>query len=505
MHEPVILPDTLENRTLRENVHPASWQNPRPAGRYHLVVIGGGTAGLVTAAGAASLGARVALVERQLLGGDCLNVGCVPSKALIRSARAVHDARSAAGFGAAGSETVATDFGRIMERMRRLRATISPHDSARRFRDELGVDVFFGQGCFDSPASLLVGDALLRFKRAAVCTGARAGLLPIPGLAEAGCLTNETLFSLTELPKRLCIIGGGPIGCEMAQAFARFGSQVTLLEGAATIMGREDPDAVAIIRHALRRDGVDIREQVQITGIERREELRVVQFEHNGLRQVVLADQILLGVGRFPNVEGMGLEEAGVAFDTRQGIKVDNCLRTTNRRIFAAGDVCSPFRFTHTADAMARMVVANALFPLRQKASSLVIPWCTYTDPEVAHVGLYEAEARAKGVETETITVPLADVDRALLDGEKEGFARVHLRKGSDRILGATIVARHAGDMAGELCLAMTNGLGLSDIGRTIHPYPTQGEVTRKLADAWNRSRLTPRAKKMLDLWFRFR
>jgi pyruvate/2-oxoglutarate dehydrogenase complex dihydrolipoamide dehydrogenase (E3) component len=505
MYKPFIMPDTLENRTLLGNVHPAGWQNPTPAGRYHLVVIGGGTAGLVTAAGAAALGARVALVEREFMGGDCLNVGCVPSKALIRAARAIHNARSAYHFGTTGGENLSCDFGRVMRRMRRLRVAISPHDSARRFRDELGVDVFFGQARFAGPDSVMVDDAILRFKKAAICTGARAAILPIPGLAEAGCLTNETLFSLTELPRRLCIIGAGPIGCEMAQAFARFGSQVTLLEAAPGILGKEDPDASAIIRKALIRDGVDIREQVEITSVEQREGLRVIQMEHKGLRQVILADQLLLGVGRVPNVEGLGLEAAAVTYDPRQGIVVDDRLRTSNRRIFAAGDVCSPYRFTHAADAMARIVIANALFSAQQKASSLVIPWCTYTDPEVAHVGLYEAEARARGIPLDTITVPLAEVDRALLDGEKDGFARVHLKKGSDRILGATIVASHAGDMVGEICLAMTSSLGLAAIGRTIHPYPTQGEVIRKLADAWNRSRLTPGVRKMLDLWFRFR
>lgn len=499
-----MLPSDEHNRRLVGNVHPADWVNPEPAGRYNLVVIGAGTAGLVTAAGAAGLGAKVAIIERQLMGGDCLNVGCVPSKAVIRASRAIHDARAAGEFGVAAGEKPAIDFGAAMARMRRIRAGISGHDSARRFRDELGVDVFFGEGRFISPDIIEVGGKQLRFKRAAVCTGARAAALPIAGLAEAGYLTNETVFSLTELPQRLAVIGGGPIGCELAQAFTRLGSEVVIIEALGQILGREDPDAARIVQDSLLNDGARIHLLAKIVKVERRGAEKVVVIEKDGETSEVVVDEILVGVGRAPNVEGLNLEAAGVAYDARQGVKVDEMLRTSNPRVFAAGDICFPYKFTHTADALARILIANALFMGRQKTSALTIPWCTYTDPEVAHVGMYEKEAREKGIEVTTLTVPLAEVDRALLDGEAEGFARVHLKKGTDGILGATIVARHAGEMINELSLAMTAGLRLSAIGKTIHPYPTQAEAVKKLADAYNRTRLTPFVKKVLAAWLKW-
>lgn len=489
---------------LEHNVHPRDWLNPDPAQRYNLVVIGAGTAGLVCAAGAAGLGAKVALVERHFMGGDCLVYGCVPSKGLLRAARAVHDARSSGEFGVGGGEALTADFAAAMARMRGLRGEISSHDSAVRFRN-LGVDVFFGDARFTAPDTVAVNGTLLRFNRAAICTGAEAARLPIPGLTEAGFLTNETVFSLTKLPQRIVVIGGGPIGCELAQAFARFGSRVTVLETAPRLLPREDPDAAAIVRSALEREGIDLRLGVRITRVESRDGEKVVVTESDGTEITLATDEILLGVGRTPNVEGLGLAEAGIAFDAVRGVAVDDRLRSTNPKVYAAGDICSPYRFTHAADAMARIVIANALFGARQKASSLVIPWCTYTDPEVAHVGMYEEEARTRGVAVDTLTVPLADVDRAVLDGETDGFARVHLKRGSDRILGATIVARHAGEMIGEFTLAMTAGLGLSAIGRTIHPYPTQAEAVKKLADAWNRTRLTPTLRKMFGTWLRWR
>ncbi|HEY5974105.1 MAG TPA: mercuric reductase [Geobacteraceae bacterium] len=500
---PELLPDDPADQALATAVHPADWVNPVPAGRYNLVVIGGGTAGLVSAAGAAGLGAKVALVERHLLGGDCLNAGCVPSKGLIRAARALHDARHAAEFGVRGGEGVSGDFTAAMERLRRLRSQLSAHDSARRFRDELGVDVFFGQATFDGSDCVAVAGQRLFFHRAAICTGARAAAPPIPGLADAGYLTNETVFTLTELPPRLAVIGAGPIGCELAQAFARFGSRVTLLGHAPQLLGREDRDAAALLQTAFVREGIDLRLGVQLDRVEQRGGERLVQFVQDGRQSEVTVDQILVGVGRTPNLGGLGLDRAGIDWE-KGGITVTDTLRTTNRRVYAAGDCCSPLKFTHTADAQARILLANALFASRQKNSALTVPWCTYTDPEVAHVGLYERDARELGIQVTTLTVPLSEVDRAILDGEAEGFARVHLRVGTDKILGATIVARHAGEMINELSLAITNNLGLAAIGRTIHPYPTQAEVVRKLADAWSRTRLTPTVKKILASWLRW-
>jgi pyruvate/2-oxoglutarate dehydrogenase complex dihydrolipoamide dehydrogenase (E3) component len=500
--EMLIHPADKYNCTLTDNVHPPHWINPEPASRYNLVVIGGGTAGLVTAAGAAGLGARVALIERHLLGGDCLIAGCVPSKALIRASRAVHDARRALQFGITGAEGIKVDFASVMERMRRLRSAISIHDSARRFRDDLGVDVFFGQGRFAGPDLIEVEGKRLRFAKAAICTGARAAAPPIPGLAEAGYLTNETVFSLTELPPRLAVIGAGPIGCELAQAFARLGSKVSIV-GHRTdhILPREDPDAAAILREVFTREDIDLYIPVQGLDVSPNGGKKMLHFQSGGVQVALETDEILVGAGRAPNVEGLGLESAGVEYDTRQGVRVDDFLRTSNPRVYAAGDICFPFKFTHTADALARILIANALFKGKRKASALTIPWCTYTDPEIAHVGMYAHEAEQRRIAVHTLTVALPDVDRAVLDGETDGFARVHLIKGSDRILGATIVARHAGEMINELSLAISNGLGLSAIGRTIHPYPTQSEAIRKLSDAYNRTRLTPVIKKVFSAW----
>ncbi len=500
----LMLPQDENNRTLVNNVHPPEWGNPEPASRYNLVVIGAGTAGLVTAAGAAGLGAKVALVERHLIGGDCLNMGCVPSKGIIRAARAIYDVRTAGEFGVEGNGNTRIDFGKAMERMRRIRAGISFHDSAERFTKELGVDVFIGQGRFTGPDSVEVEGKRLRFKKAAICTGARAAAPPIPGIEETGYLTNENVFWLTELPKRLVVIGGGPIGCELAQTFARMGSKVTVMETVGHLLSREDADAAEIVQNALLREGVTLCLNAKVLSTFKRGMEKVISVEQAGKRLELAADDILVGIGRAPNVDGLGLEAAGIEYDKRLGVKVNDLLRTSNPLVYAAGDICFPYKFTHTADALARILIANALFMARQRTSALVVPWCTYTDPEVAHVGMYEKDAKDKGIGVLTLTVPLADVDRALLDGEAEGFARVHLKKGSDKILGATVVARHAGEMINELSLAITAGLGLSAIGRTIHPYPTQAEAIKKLADTYNRARLTPFIKKVLIAWLKW-
>lgn len=498
---PQAKPFDQHNRALMANVHPTDWTNPVPSGRYNMVVIGGGTAGLVTAAGAAGLGAKVALIERALLGGDCLNVGCVPSKALIRCARAFVQVRGAGAFGVNVAERATLDFAKVMERMRKLRAEISPNDSAQRFR-ELGIDVFIGDARFTGRDTVEVDGKTLRFARACIATGARAVALPIPGLVEAGYLTNETVFSLTELPRRLAVIGAGPIGCEMAQSFARFGSKVTLLEVAPRILGREDRDAAKCIEAALVRDGIDLRCSATIEKIESDGHEKTIALKGGA---ELCVDAILLGVGRAPNVDGLGLDTAGIEFDTQKGVRVDDRLRTTNPIVFAAGDICSPYKFTHAADFMARIVIQNALFFGRSRASALTIPWCTYTDPEIAHVGLYEHQARDRRIDIDTFTVEMADVDRAILDGESEGFLKVHVKKGSDKIVGATLVAGHAGEMISEITLAMVAGAGLAALAKTIHPYPTQADVIRKAGDAYNKTRLTPRVKRMFDTLMRWR
>ncbi len=495
-----VLPEDVHNRTLVANVHPRDRVNPEPASRYNLVVIGAGTAGLVTAAGAAGLGARVALVERHLMGGDCLNVGCVPSKALIRSSRVAADFRDASRYGGRGPADAMLDFPAVMERMRRLRAHISRHDSVKRFTS-LGVDVFLGEGRFSGPDAVEVDGKTLRFSRAVIATGARAAVPDVPGLREAGYLTNETVFSLTELPRRLLVFGAGPIGCELSQAFRRFGSSVTIIEKGPQFLSREDPDAAAILHDAFRRDGIDVRLSTTVTRVEKALEGVRVHLQTDGVLTSVEVDAILIGAGRIPNVDGLNLETVAVSHDPRKGVEVDDFLRTTNPRIYAAGDICLPYKFTHTADAAARIVIQNALFRGRKRLSALTIPWCTFTDPEIAHVGMYERDARAKGIETDTFVREMREVDRALADGEEEGFVKIHVRKGTDRILGATIVARHAGEMINEITLAMVANVGLGGIAGVIHSYPTQAEAIKQAGDAYNRTRLTPFLKKILSRW----
>ncbi|MCU0633556.1 MAG: mercuric reductase [Gemmatimonadaceae bacterium] len=505
-HRPVpaspslIAPLDSHNQRLLDAVHPPAWRNPTAKDRYHLVVIGAGTGGLVSAAIAAGLGARVALIERHLMGGDCLNVGCVPSKGIIRAARAWQGARDAhATFG--GPRTQGDgDFAMAMERMRRLRADIAPVDGAERFR-ELGVDVFLGDGRFVGRDTIEVDGQRLRFRRAIVATGARAAVPPIPGLADVPYLTNETVFSLTERPRHLVVLGAGPIGCEMAQAFRRLGSEVTLISRDAQVLPREDADAAQIVQAALVRDGVRFEGQASVDRVERAGNDTIVTITVDGRTHRIAGDHLLVAIGRAPNVEGLGLEAAGIAFDKR-GVTVSDQLRTSNPAVYAVGDVASAWQFTHAADFLARIAVQNALFFGRGKASSLVMPWCTYTSPELAHVGMSEAQAAARGIAVDSITLPLHENDRALLDGESEGFVRVHVRRGTDTIVGATIVAEHAGEMISELTVAITNRIGLSGIGKSIHPYPTQADAIRRTADLWRRRKLTPTAKAAFAKFF---
>lgn len=512
---PPLQPFDQHNQKLQSEVAPTNWVNPQPAERYNLVVVGAGTAGLVAAASAAGLGAKVALVERDLMGGDCLNVGCVPSKALISAARTAAAARQASEFGIHVGD-VRVDFAAVMERMRRLRADISPHDSAARFTD-LGVDVFLGEGRFTGRNELTVGDTKLRFSKAAICTGARAALPDIDGLSGTDPLTNETVFSLTELPARLAVIGGGPIGCELAQCFARFGSHVTLFERSSHILSREDTDAAQVVAGSLRQDGVDVRCDTAVEKVHRSDDGWQIHFENNGDTAQAEFDHLLLAIGRRPNVDGLGLEAADVHYDEQKGIEVNDRLQTSNSNIYAAGDVASKYKFTHAADFLARTVIQNALFPGSKKASRLVIPWCTYTSPELAHVGHNEQSAEDAGIEFDTYTSEFEDNDRAVLEGETEGFVKVLVKQGTDEILGATIVGPHAGDLIHELTLALTvtqntsgwkqklrlsRGIGLSQLSNSIHSYPTLGDAVRRLGDQYNKTRLTPFVKKLMSWWF---
>lgn len=503
-HKLEVTPLDKHNKYLLDNVRPENYQNPEPAPRYNLVVIGAGTAGLVTAAAAAGLGAKVALVERNLMGGDCLNVGCVPSKAVIRAAHAVADIKKAERFGIRAKE-VEINFARAMEWMREVRSGISHHDSVQRF-SKLGIDVFQGNASFKDSSTVAVGDKNLRFKKAVIASGARAVELPIPGLAEAGYLTNENVFNLTERPKRLAVIGAGPIGCELAQSFSRLGSEVFLLHSHDHILEREDADAAEIVQKKFIEEGIHLVLKANTEKIERFSDgKRIFYKDAAGNNQSVVVDEILVGAGRAPNVEGLNLEAVGVDYDKRLGVKVNDHLQTTNPRIFAAGDICMAWKFTHAADAAARIVIQNALFsilPIKGKLSTLTMPWCTYTDPEIAHVGLYEHEAKARGVELDTYRINMSQVDRAIAEGETEGFLKIHTKKGSDIILGATVVSRHAGEMISEISLALVNKIGLGKIASVIHPYPTQAEAVKKAADSYNRTKLTAGKKKLLTKIF---
>lgn len=501
-----VLPTDEWNQQLVDNVHPATWKNPIPTGRYNLVVIGAGTGGLITALIASSLGARVALIERHLMGGDCLNVGCVPSKAVIRGAQLIHDAREAAKFGMPATDSDLGDFGEVMRRMREIRARISEEDSAERYSTEFGIDIYLGDARFIGDGKVEVDGQTLDYKKAVIATGARAIAPPIEGLADAGYLDNETVFSLTERPRRVAVIGAGPIGCELAQAFSRLGSEVHILERMDQILTREDPDAARIVQDALVREGVEMIFECNLDRVERRGSERVIHLScpKKGSRELVV-DEILVGAGRAPNVENMGLETVGVDFDSRNGVKVDDSLQTTNSRIWAVGDVCMRWKFTHAADAAAKIVVQNALFAIgpigRKKLSALLMPWCTYTEPEIAHVGFYERDAEAAGVAIDSYQVSIAEANRAVTDGQEEGLIKVHVRRGSDEIVGATVVAAHAGDLITQFTMAIQHKIGLGAFTNIIYPYPTQGEAIKRAAGAYTRTRLTPTVKRFFERW----
>lgn len=490
------------DRRLAAQVHPSDWVNPEPRPRYHLVVVGAGTGGLVSAAIAAGLGARVALVERNLMGGDCLNVGCVPSKAVIRAARAWDSAERASERFGGPAVSGTGDFARVMDRMRRIRADLAAVDSAARFR-ELGVDVFLGDARFIRPDALDVDGRELRFWRAIIATGGRPGVPAVPGLVEAGYHTNESIFSLKSLPARIFVLGAGPIGCELAQAFARLGATVTVADQAERILPREPAEAAEVVAAAMRRDGVRLAPGAKLDRVERHGAERVVHLRSSAGQEAVTCDAILVAAGRVPNASELGLEAAGVKF-TERGVTVDARMRTSNRRVFAIGDVASRYQFTHAADAQARLAVPNALFFGfgGGRADRLVMPWCTYTSPEVAHVGMDAAEADAAGPGIETLTIPLADVDRAVLDDEADGLLILRLERRTGRIRGGTLVAEHAGETIGQLTVAINERLTLGELGAAIPPYPTQSAVFRRAADSWRRRRLTPLAAGVLRGFF---
>jgi pyruvate/2-oxoglutarate dehydrogenase complex dihydrolipoamide dehydrogenase (E3) component len=474
-----------------------------PRSPYDLLIIGAGPTGLIAAEGAALAGAKVALIERNLLGGTCLNNGCIPSKTIIRTSRLYREMRNAEHFGARVLGEITVDFPAVMERVRRIRARLRERDSAERLA-AAAIDVHFGEARFAGPDSVTVGDEVLHFRKALIATGARPVRPPIQGLEEAGYLTYENVFDLTECPGRLLVIGGGPVGCELSQAFARLGSRVTLVQEDPMFLTREDRDAAQLLSDALARDGIEIHLDTRTTSVRVEGRDKVADLVSDDTKRTVAVDEILVGVGTEPNVQGLDLEAAGVVYDDARGIRIDDFLRTTNPRIFAAGDVCGEHKFPHIEGVAGRIVVANALLRGRQRLSAEVIPWCTFTDPEVAHVGLYVTEARRKNIPVKTFTVLMHEVDRAITDGEEEGFVKVHVREGTGEILGATVVASHAGDLINEISLAMSAGLDLQALARVNQPYPTQSQAIKMAAGAYMASRRTSFRTWLMAKWLRW-
>ncbi len=463
----------------RRLVFPAGYRNPTPKSRYDLVVIGAGPAGLVTSIAAAGLGARVALIEPHAMGGDCLNVGCVPSKALLAGA--------SAGLG----------FDVAFARMRAIRATIARHDSVERYTGA-GVDTFLGAASFEDPHRVRVDGSILQTCKTVIATGARAAVPPVPGLRELPALTNESVFDLKSQPRRLAILGAGPIGCEMAQAFARLGTAVDLIEMQPRVLSADPDEAAARVAAALESDGVRLHLAARVLAADRTP--GGVRLELDGSAPIE-TDAVLAAAGRQRNVEGLGLERAGVRFDPKAGVAVDSRLRTSHPDIFAAGDVCSPHQFTHSADAQARIVVRNSLFLGRARGDVLIPAWCTYTRPEVAHAGASRVDLDRAGTPYDRYRCDFGDLDRGKTDDGADGFAEVLTARGSDRVIGATIVGKDAGEQIAPILVMMSADIGLGALGSLVLPYPTRSEYLRRIADAWNRKRLTPRTQRLLGWW----
>lgn len=471
---------------------------------YDLAVVGGGTAGLVAAAGSAGLGARVVLIERDRLGGECLWTGCVPSKALIASARAAHASTTDEPLGLPHSEAQ-PDFGRVMEWVRRAQACIEPHDSADRFRS-LGVEVMQGNARFTGERTLSVDGRTIFGKRILIATGSAPAIPPVEGVNDVDYLTNESIFSLERQPQTLIIVGGGPVGLELAQAFCRLGTTVHVVEAESRLLGHEDAELAALLGRQLESEGVHVHVGARIVRIRRGANGHGAHLElageDGGGSTFVDGDALLIATGRRPRVEDLDLANAGVEV-AKGGIVVDESLRTTAHDVWAAGDCVGPLRFTHVADYQARVIVRNAFFPFHMKADYSAVPWVTFTDPELAHVGLTEDEARARhGDAVRVWRKPFSDVDRAVVDGRTTGMVKlITTRRG--RIVGGHILGHGAGNMIGEITLAMKHGISATSLGNTIHPYPTYPDAIRQAAESYTRSRFTGAVKRAVNWYVR--
>ena len=480
----------------------ARWPRPRRFDR-NIVVIGGGSAGLVAAYIAAAVKAKVTLVEKERMGGDCLNTGCVPSKALIKSARVLAQMRRAGDYGLRAAP-VSFDFAEVMERVQRVVRTVAPHDSVERYT-ALGVECVQGEARITSPWTVSIeGKQTLATRSIIIAAGARPIVPPLPGIERARVLTSETLWDLRELPRRLVVLGGGPIGCELAQAFARFGAQVTQVEMLPRLLAREDPEASEVLRERFTAEGIDVRTGHRALRVEPGGTL---VCEHAGAETRFAFDALLCALGRVPNTAGYGLEELGIPTTRARTVETNEYLQTLYPNIYACGDVAGPYQFTHTASHQAWYAAVNALFsPYRRfRADYSVIPWATFTEPEVARVGLNETEAKERGIEYEATVYELSELDRAIADEAAQGFVKVLTAPRSDRILGATIVGEHAGDLLIEFITAMKHGIGLNKILGTIHIYPTLVEANKYAAGNWRRAHAPQRVLAGLERWHAWR
>uniref|UniRef100_A0A7S2UXV1 Mercuric reductase n=1 Tax=Fibrocapsa japonica TaxID=94617 RepID=A0A7S2UXV1_9STRA len=507
-----VSPMDEHNTHLVDNVHPPTYENPEPREDYDLVVIGAGVSGLLSVIMGKALGKRCAMIEKQYMGGDCLNIGCVPSKALISCARRFNEVKNSAEFGVILPEgEVRIDFGHVMARMRKIRASISEHDSVARYARDFCEHIFLGHARFTGDHSIEVAGKTLNFKKAMIATGASASIVPIPGLKDTPHLTNANFFNLTELPPRLSVIGCGPIGLEMAQSLQRFGCQVTCFEAMPQLLPKEDKDAALLLKESLEKDGLVIKLGCKIKRVERVGEGEVPSYcapwniyrmvlDVDGQEEVYESEALLNATGRTPNVFDLGLEVVGVDYDNRRGVLIDECFKTTNPDIYSCGDCSTAYKFTHSADFQARLAIRNMFLGDNNRLSQLLIPWATYTEPEVGHVGLYEYELDERGIEYETYKRELAAVDRCKCDGVTEGFVKISVKKGTDEILGATIVGPNAGDFISELTVCIQCNIGCKTLAGIIHPYPTTAESIRQCAAQYNKNIRTPAVNKALEM-----